>query len=121
MAISGTSALMAAFSFGAPPVVVLLICVIWGVTIVADSAQFSVAISELAPPGTAGSALAVQTAVGFLLTDVTILIVGLLGPGNPDGWRLGAALLALGPVVGILAMWRLRRRPEAVLMASGNR
>jgi MFS family permease len=121
MAVSGTSALVAAFSFGAPPVLVVLVCVVWGITIVADSAQFSVAISELAPPGTAGSALAIQTAAGFLLTDVTILAMGSLGPGDADGWRAGAAILAVGPAVGVLAMWRLRRRPDAVRMASGNR
>jgi MFS family permease len=82
MAVSGTSALVAAFSFGAPPVLVVLVCVVWGITIVADSAQFSVAISELAPPGTAGSALAIQTAAGFLLTDVTILAMGVAGTGR---------------------------------------
>lgn len=62
-----------------------------------------------------------QTVLGFLLTGVTILLVGLLGPGSANGWRIAFALLALGPVVGIVAMGRLRRRPEAVQLASGNR
>ena len=85
----------------------------WGVSVVADSAQFSSAVSELAPPGTAGSALSVQTAVGFTLTSVTILGVGLLDPTGADGWRLAWIILALGPVVGIVAMVRLRHRPDA--------
>ncbi len=121
MAISGSSAVAAGFLFGAAPVVTVVVGVIWGVTVVADSAQFSTAVSELAPPGTAGSALAIQTALGFLLTGVTILAVGLLDPADSTGWRIAFGLLAIGPLVGILAMWRLRRRPEAVRMAGGHR
>jgi hypothetical protein len=83
--------------------------------------QFSTAISELAPPGTAGSALTLQTASGFLLTAVTIWGVSLLNPGDAGSWRIAFALLALGPAVGIWAMWRLRHRPDAVRMASGRR
>ena len=109
------------FLFGAAPFVTLVVAIVWGVTVVADSAQFSTAISELAPPGTAGSALAIQTAAGFLLTGVTILGVGVLDPADGTGWRVAFGLLALGPIVGIVAMGRLRRRPDAVRMANGHR
>ena len=93
MAVSGTCAVLAGLAFGAAPLVTVIVCTVWGVTVVADSAQFSTAVSELSPAGTAGSALALQTALGFLLTGVTILLVGLLGPGDAAGWRLafGAA------------------------------
>jgi MFS family permease len=121
MAISGSSAILAGLLFGAPPVVVLLIALVWGASVVADSAQFSTAISELAPPGTAGSALSLQTAIGFALTSITILGVGAIDATNGSGWRLAWAVLALGPAVGIVAMWRLRARPDAVKMASGHR
>jgi MFS family permease len=121
MALSGSSAIAVGLLFGAAPILTLAIGVVWGVTVVADSAQFSAAVSELAPSGTAGSALAIQTALGFLLTGVTILMVGLLGPGEAVGWRLAFALLALGPLVGIAAMWRLRGKSEATRMASGHR
>ena len=121
MAVSGSSAVAVALLFGAPPAVTLLIAVIWGVSIVADSAQFSTAVSELAPSGTAGSALAVQMAAGFLLTGITILTVGLIGPDQRIGWSVAFLLLALGPLAGIVAMWRLRQRPEAVAMAGGRR
>ena len=94
---------------------------VWGISVVADSAQFSTAISELAPPGTAGSALALQTATGFLLTSVTILAVGLLEPTDGASWAAAFVLLALGPLVGIIAMLRLRRLPDAVRMAGGRR
>jgi MFS family permease len=121
MAVSGSSAIAAGLAFGALPAVTVAIAIVWGVTVVADSAQFSTAVSELAPAGTAGSALALQMALGFLLTGLTILAVGWLDPGDGSGWRIAFALLALGPAVGIVAMWRLRQRPEAVRMASGHR
>ena len=107
--------------FGAWPILVLAAALVWGVTVVADSAQFSTAVSELSPPGTAGSALTLQTAAGFLLTAVTIYAVSLLNPADAAGWRLAFGVLALGPAAGILAMWRLRRRPDAVRMAGGRR
>ncbi|HET7725779.1 MAG TPA: MFS transporter [Candidatus Limnocylindrales bacterium] len=121
MGLSASSAIVAGLLFGAPVPLVVAVAIVWGVTVVADSAQFSTAVSELAPPGTAGSALAVQTATGFLLTGVTMLGIGLLAPDGADGWRLAWGLLALGPIVGIAAMWRLRRRPDAVRMANGRR
>jgi MFS family permease len=121
MAASGTCAVLVGFAFGAPPVLVLLLGVVWGVTVIADSAQFSAAVSELAPPGTAGSALSLQTAVGFIFTSITILLIGLMDPTDALGWRVAFGLLALGPVAGIIAMWRLRRSPESLLMAGGHR
>ena len=121
MALSGSSAVAAGLLFGAPTVVILVVAVVWGITVVADSAQFSTAVSELSPPGTAGSALSLQTAAGFLLTGVTILGVGLLEPGDASSWAVAFGILALGPLVGILAMWRLRSLPEARRMAGGRR
>ena len=121
MACSGASAIAIGFLFGAPPWLTLTLGVFWGVTVVADSAQFSTAVSELAPAGTAGSALAIQTALGFILTGVTILIVGALAPTDGAGWRIAFGLLALGPIVGIVAMGRLRGLPEAATMAGGRR
>ncbi|HUQ43302.1 MAG TPA: MFS transporter [Candidatus Limnocylindria bacterium] len=121
MAISGASAIAIGFFFGAPPALLLTVAIIWGITVVADSAQFSAAVSELAPPGTAGSALSVQLAVGFVLTGVTILGIGLIGPNDATAWRLAFASLALGPIVGIIAMWHLRSRSDAPKMAGGHR
>jgi MFS family permease len=121
MAISGTSAIAVGLAFGAAPAVVVALGLVWGVSVIADSAQFSAAVSELAPSGTAGSALSLQTAAGFVFTSITILLIGVLDPTDGMGWRVAFGLLALGPLVGIVAMWRLRKRPEAVLMATGNR
>jgi MFS family permease len=121
MAMSGSCAILTGLLFGAWPGVLIAVALLWGITVVADSAQFSTAISELSPPGTAGSALTIQTAAGFLLTAVTIWAVSLLDPGDAGGWRLAFAILALGPAVGIWAMWRLRQRPDAIAMAGGRR
>ena len=121
MAVSGSCAVAIGLLFGAAPWLTLLVGLVWGVSVVADSAQFSTAVTELSPPDTAGSALALQTAAGFLLTGVTITLVGLLNEADALGWRLVFALLAVGPLVGILAMARLRGRPEASRMANGHR
>lgn len=121
MAVSGTCAVLTGIAFGGPPLLVTALALIWGITVVADSAQFSAAVSELAPAGTAGSALTLQVALGFLLTGVTIVGIGLLGPTDEAGWRVAFGALAIGPIVGITAMAALRRRPEAVVMASGRR
>jgi len=121
MAVSGAPAIVVGFLFGGSPVLLLVVGVVWGVTVVADSAQFSAAVSELAPPGTAGSALSVQLASGFVLTGATIIGIGLIAPGDGTGWRVAFGSLALGPIVGIIAMWRLRGRNDAPLMAGGRR
>jgi MFS family permease len=121
MVVSGTCAVLVGLAFGAPAPVLLVLAIVWGTSIIADSAQFSAAVSELAPPGTAGSALSVQLAVGFVFTSVPILLVGLIDPVDAGGWRLAFGFLALGPVAGCLSMWRLRGRPESVRMASGHR
>ncbi len=118
---SGTCSVAIGFLFGAAPALVVGLALVWGLTVAADSPQFSAAVSELAPSGTAGSALAIQTAAGFTLTAITILVVGAIDARDGTGWRVAFGSLALGPLVGILAMWRLRRLPEAARMAGGRR
>ena len=121
LAMSGACSLSIGFLFGAAPALVAALALVWGLTVAADSPQFSAAVSELAPVGTAGSALAIQTAAGFTLTAITILAVGTVDASDGTGWRLAFGALALGPAVGIAAMWRLRGLPEAVRMAGGRR
>jgi MFS family permease len=121
MAVSGSAAVVTALLFGADPFLTTLVAIVWGVTVVADSAQFSAAVTELTPAGTAGTALTLQTAAGFTLTGLTILLVGSLGSDGGEAWRYPFMLLALGPAVGIVAMWRLRQRPDSTLMAGGRR
>ena len=116
--VSGACCLVAGAAFDAPWLAVS-ICLVWGFAVVADSAQFSAAVSELADPAHVGTALTMQTCLGFLLTLGTIRMV----PPLVDrfGWGWAFAVLALGPAFGIPSMLRLRSRPEAARMASGKR
>ncbi len=119
MALSGACALSVGLLFGADPRLLFALCFLWGVTVIADSAQFSSAIAELAPPERIGTMLTVQTSVGFLLTLGTIHLM----PYVVDwaGWHYAFAVLAIGPFLGTLSMARLRTRPEAVKLAGGRR
>ncbi len=91
------------------------LCLIWGLTVVADSAQFSAAMSELCRSEYVGTALTVQTSLGFLLTLVTIRLIPSLE--RWVGWERTFAVLAIGPAVGIWAMYALRRLPAAARLA----
>ncbi|MFY9551442.1 MAG: MFS transporter [Thermoanaerobaculia bacterium] len=119
MGISGSCCLVIGLLFGASPAVLLIVAAIWGATIVADSAQFSACVTELADPRYMGTALTIQTSIGFLLTVVSIELVPLLVAAV--GWRWAFASLAPGPFLGVLAMQRLRRLPEAARLAGGRR
>jgi MFS family permease len=116
---SGLCSILVGFLFGGNPIALVILCLIWGFAIVADSAQFSAAVSELCQKEYTGTALTLQTSLGFLLTLVTIRLVPTLE--GYFGWNWAFAFLALGPLVGIWAMYALRRSPEAVKLAGGNK
>ncbi len=107
MAASGSIALFAGWLVGAPAWIVLPVLVAWGLTIVADSAQFSALVTEVAPPHAAGTALTLQTCLGFALTTVSIWAVPVIA--ELAGWGWAFALLAPGPALGIVAMRALER------------
>ena len=106
MAISGTCALLIGLMIQAPLVALILVAVLWGVSIVADSAQFSASVTELAPAQYVGTAITLQTCAGFLLTIASIRLVPVWVQWW--GWKAAYAPLAIGPVLGIVSMWRLR-------------
>jgi MFS family permease len=101
------------------PVLVTAVAVVWGFAVVADSAQFSTSVSELADPEYMGTQLTTQTSMGFLLTLVSIQLVPVVT--DLVGWRWSFAFLAVGPVVGTWGMWLLKRSPESVRLAGGRR
>jgi len=119
MAISGSCALVVGFLFGGNPWLLTGLCFIWGITIVADSAQFSSSVAELAPPDRIGTMLTVQTCAGFILTLATVHLI----PHVVDavGWKYAFSVLAIGPFIGVVCMLRLRRHPDAVKLAGGRR
>ncbi|MEW5726763.1 MAG: MFS transporter [Pseudomonadota bacterium] len=119
MAASGTLALLSGLTFGAPAWLTVAVCLAWGITIVADSAQFSSSVIELSDRAHVGTMLTTQTCVGFLLSLATIHLVPVLV--EAAGWVWAFAALAPGPFLGVWAMGRLRARPEAVRLAGGRR
>lgn len=118
MAISGSCALLIGLFFGSSPWLILVISLIWGFTIVADSAQFSTMVTELADQAYVGTALTIQLAAGFAVTVVAIWLIPILE--TAIGWRWAFAFLAPGPALGILAMLRLKSLPEASQIAGGK-
>jgi len=119
MAVSGTCAATIGLLFGGSAAALVAVCIVWGISIVADSAQFSASIAELADRSRVGTMLTLQTALGFTLTLVTIHLMPHLVAAMT--WRYAFAVLALGPAVGVAAMFRLRQRPEASRLANGRR
>jgi len=119
MAISGSCCLVIGFLYGGNPFLLLLVAAIWGAAVVADSAQFSACVTELGDPQYVGTALTMQTCVGFLLTTISIELIPYVV--KAVGWQYAFAVLAPGPLLGVLAMLRLRALPEAVKIAHGRR
>ncbi|MEH6727978.1 MAG: MFS transporter [Hyphomicrobiales bacterium] len=107
MVVSGLSALAVALTFGGPPWLTFVIVVVWGISIIPDSAQFSALVADYAPANQAGSLMTFQTALGFALTIVTVQVTPMLALAF--GWPIVLAGLALGPLFGVVAMMRLRR------------
>lgn len=116
--VSGACCLLVGFFFSSP-LLLTAICLIWGFAVIADSAQFSAAVSELADSRYVGTALQVQTSIGFLLTLVTLRIIPYLV--DTVGWEKAFLILALGPLFGTISMLRLRKLPDSEKMAGGNR
>jgi MFS family permease len=107
MAISGSCAALTPLIFGLSPWIVVPVFLVWGATVIADSAQFSALVTETADDEYRGTALTLQTAVGFLLTLVTIR--GVPWIADEVGWQWSFMWLAVGPMFGIWAMAKLGR------------
>jgi len=107
MAASGTCALLIGFTFGRSLWLLVPVALVWGFFVIADSAQFSVLVTESVPPHAVGTALTVQTSLGFLLTMISIQLVPPVV--TVVSWRWAFVMLAAGPAFGIAAIQRLRR------------
>lgn len=107
MAVSGSSAILAAIVYGGPIPLVAMVFIVWGLSVIPDSAQFSALVADLSPPEMTGSLMSLQTALGFALTIVTVQVTPLIA--ESWGWPLLFTLLALGPAAGIMAMMGLTR------------
>jgi hypothetical protein len=127
MLVSGACALVIGLLYGGNPLWLVLVCLVWGFAVIADSAQFSACISELSQTEYIGTALTLQTSLGFLLTIITIRLIpsleGIVGWPELASVRSqepAFAFLAIGPAIGVVAMYVLRRSPYASRLAGGR-
>jgi len=107
MAVSGLCAILFAFTFGGSVWVTVVISIIWGIAIIPDSAQFSVLVADHAQSDQAGSLLTFQTALGFALTIATVQLAPIVAANV--GWAVMMGMLAIGPALGIISMWGLKK------------
>jgi predicted MFS family arabinose efflux permease len=119
MLLSAACCLASPLAFTATTTVLVIVLVIWDAAVIADSAQFSAAATELAEPRYAGSILVLQLALGFALTVASIRLVPFVA--DVVGWRFALLPLAAGPLLGTVAMLRLRALPAARQLADGRR
>lgn len=106
MLISGSCSLTIGWLMNAPLALVVALALVWGFAVVADSAQFSALVTEVAPKHAVGTALTLQTSLGFLLTAFTIWLAIQLH--EVWDWRIAFGMLAIGPMLGIIAMRRFQ-------------
>lgn len=116
LVVSGGACVLSPFFFGRPLVVLVPFLVVWGAGVIADSGVFSTALSETADPRYVGTALTTQTAIGFLLTIVTIHIVPVIAAHT--SWQWAFLVLSLGPLAGGIAMARFGRQATSAASAS---
>ena len=120
MLVSGSCAFSIGFLVNTSPFLFGLIALLWGLTIIADSGQFSAAVTELSEPNLVGTALTVQMAIGFGITMITIWLAPVFGQlFGSFQWMF--LLLAPGPFIGAIAMLLLRRHPQSEKLALGKR
>ncbi|MDB4916058.1 MAG: major facilitator superfamily 1 [Gemmatimonadetes bacterium] len=106
MVVSGTCALLTPLVFGASSAVVITLLLVWSMSVIADSAQFSTLVTRVVAPHAIGTALTLQTSLGFLVTTITIQLVPMIV--GVVTWRYAFPVLALGPALGVAAIRRLR-------------
>jgi MFS family permease len=102
MIVSGACCALAGFLFLAPPPLLFAFAVVWGVAVVADSAQLSALVAEFSPRDHVGTALTLQTCTGFLLTMASIRLLPVAA--QAIGWQWVFVCLVPGPVFGVLAL-----------------
>ena len=120
MAASGACSLLIGLTFHGPDWLFVLVGLVWGATVIADSGQFSAMVTEVGDPRYVGTALTAQLGLGFALTTVTIWLVPIAAQVL-GSWQWAFVILAPGPVVGAATMVALRALPEARRIAHGLR
>lgn len=120
MILSASCAALMGVMFDGPALILGLLGVVWGITVIGDSAQFSAAVTELADSAFVGTALTLQMGIGFALTVVAIWALPLFAEWI-GGWQWAFLLLLPGPMIGAWAMLALRALPVSARLAQGAR
>ena len=107
MVASGACCAIAGFLFEAPPPLLYVFAIVWGVAVVADSAQLSALVAQYSPRDHVGTALTIQTCAGFLLTMASIRLLPIAA--RAIGWQWVFLCLVPGPIFGVLALRGLTR------------
>lgn len=107
MLLSGAIAFTIGLAFGGSPLLLGALALAWGFFVIADSAQFSTLVTEAVEPHAVGTALTLQTSIGFLLTTITIQLIPPLVAWV--GWRGAFVALGVGPMLGVYALRHLVR------------
>lgn len=107
MLISAICCILIGFTYGQSIWFTLILSIIWGMSVISDSAQFSAAVSEVADVEYVGTALTFQMCIGFLITIFSINLVPVIQ--RIVGWEWVFACLAIGPILGIVAMVQYKR------------
>ena len=118
MVVSGACSLAAGFVFGTSVAVLVAFTVVWGFSVVADSAQFSALVAEYSPRTHVGTALTLQTCAGFLLTMISMRLLPAVAAWT--GWQWAFLTLVPGPFLGALVMRRLAKETSAAMALSAR-
>ena len=82
----------------------------WGMVVVADSPLFSTLVAQNAPSEIKGTALTIVNSIGFSITIISIQLLSIL-TGKTDSYTI-YMLLAIGPVLGLIALKRDNRTQQ---------
>lgn len=119
MAVSGSCALLIGFLFTGPFWAFALLVIIWGIFVIGDSAQFSAMATEVSDARFVGTALTFQMGIGFSISVISIWLTPHVAAWL-GSWHWTFIILAPGPLIGIAAMWALRREAVASKIANGR-
>lgn len=107
MIVSAICCILIGFTFTHSIWLTFIVAIIWGASIISDSAQFSAAVSEVAEGKYVGTALTFQMCIGFLITIFSINLIPIIQ--KVIGWEWVFIILAIGPILGTIAMFKYKK------------
>ena len=107
LASSGLCCLCLPWIIGSGMVWLFIIFILfWGMTVITDSPLFSTMVAQNATPELKGTALTIVNCIGFAITIVSIQLLS--GLWASTGSTYAFMLLAIGPALGLWALWGAR-------------